>query len=146
VILLFGGGISLGTQLEETGLARRLANGLVAATGPTDVWTLCAIACLATIVLSEIASNTAAANMLVPIVIALAAELGVSPVAPALAVGVGASVGFMLPIATGPNALVYATGRVPQASMIRAGIGLDVACFLIVMLLLRLICPLMGWV
>lgn len=146
VILLFGGGIALGTQLEETGLASAISRGVVGATGPTDVWTLSAVACLLTIVLSEVASNTAAANMLVPLVIALARELEVSPIPPALAVGLGASVGFMLPIATAPNALVYATGRVPQRAMMRAGILLDLACFVLVMLLLRIICPLMGWV
>ena len=84
--------------------------------------------------------------MLVPLVIALAHELDVSPIPPALAVGLGASVGFMLPIATGPNALVYATGRVPQRTMMRAGFALDVVCFVLVMALLRAICPLMGWV
>lgn len=146
VILLFGGGIALGTQLEETGLAAAISRGVVGATGPTDVWTLSAVACLLTIVMSEVASNTAAANMLVPLVIALARELEVSPIPPALAVGVGASVGFMLPIATAPNALVYATGRVPQRAMMRAGFALDLLCFVLVMVLLRAICPLMGWI
>jgi sodium-dependent dicarboxylate transporter 2/3/5 len=145
VILLFGGGIALGTQLEETGLASGMSHAVVAWTGPTDVWTLSVIACATTVVLSEVASNTAAANILVPIVIALAAELHVSPIPPALAVGVGASIGFMLPIATGPNALVFSTGRVPQPAMMRAGFLLDVACLLIVLALLRIICPLMGW-
>ncbi|PCC68831.1 SLC13 family permease [Nannocystis exedens] len=146
VILLFGGGIALGAQLEDTGLASALAEGIVKATGATDVWTLSAIACLTTIVLSEVASNTAAANILVPLVIALAREFAVSPIPPALAVGIGASVGFMLPIATAPNALVYATGRVPQGSMMRVGLLLDLACFVLVMLLIRVICPLMDWV
>lgn len=146
VILLFGGGISLGTQLEETGVAEALSRGIVHVVGATDVWTLSAAAALATIVLSEVASNTAAANILVPLVIALAVELGVSPVPPALAVGIAASVGFALPIATGPNALVYATGRVPQTAMMRAGLGLDVACFVLLVVIVRIVCPLMGWV
>ncbi len=145
VILLFGGGISLGTQLEETGLAAALAEWTVGATGATDVWTLAAIACATTIVLSEVASNTAAANILVPLVIALARALDVPPIPPALAVGVGASIGFMLPIATAPNAMIYSTGRVPQTAMIRAGFVLDLACFAVVMVVLRVICPLMGW-
>lgn len=145
VILLFGGGIALGTQLEETGLAMAMSRSVVEWTGPTDVWTLCVIACATTVVLSEVASNTAAANILVPIVIALAAELHVSPIPPALAVGMGASIGFMLPIATGPNALVFSTGRVPQPAMMRAGFALDLACLAIVLALLRILCPLMGW-
>ncbi len=146
VILLFGGGISLGTQLEQTGLARTMASAVVNATGPTDVWTLAAIACFATVVLSEVASNTAAANILVPLVIALSTELHISPIPPVLAVGMGASIGFMLPIATGPNALIFGTGRVPQVAMMRAGFVLDIVCWVLVLLLLRLICPLMGWV
>jgi sodium-dependent dicarboxylate transporter 2/3/5 len=146
VILLFGGGIALGQQLEDTGLAAAISRGIVAATGPTDVWTLCAAACATTILVSELASNVAAANMLVPLVIALARELDVSPIPPALAVGLGASVGFMLPIATGPNALVYATGRVPQRSMIRAGALLDLACLVMIVVLLRVLCPLLGWI
>lgn len=146
VILLFGGGISLGTQLERTGLAAAVGRWVVETAGATDVWTLSAIACFATVVLSEVASNTAAANILVPLAIAIAQQLGVSPIPPALAVGVGASVGFMLPIATGPNAMVFATGRVPQTSMMRAGLLLDVACLVLVLVVLRLVCPLMGWI
>lgn len=146
VILLFGGGIALGEQLEATGLAAAISRVVVRATGPTDVWTLCAVACATTILVSEFASNTAAASMLVPIVIALARELGVSPIPPALAVGLGASAGFMLPIATGPNALVYATGRVPQRAMMRAGALLDLVCLVLIVALLRILCPLLGWI
>lgn len=146
IILLFGSGIALGTQLEETGLASALSQSMVEMTGATDVWTLSFTACATTIVVSEIASNTAAANILIPLIIALARELDVSPIPPALAVGLGASVGFMLPIATGANAMVYATGRVPQSAMMRAGFGLDIACLLVVMAILRVVCPIMGWV
>jgi sodium-dependent dicarboxylate transporter 2/3/5 len=146
VILLFGGGISLGAQLDQTGLAAVLSAGMVSATGPADVWTLTAVVCIATVFITEVTSNTASANMLVPLVIALARELEVSPVPPALAVGLGASAAFMLPIATGSNALVYGTGRVPQTSMMRAGIVLNLACIVLLLLLLRIICPLMGWV
>lgn len=146
VILLFGGGIALGAQLEDTGLAAAASRAVVSATGPTDVWTLAALACIGTVILSEIASNTAAANILVPLVIALARELDLSPVVPALAVGLGASIGFMLPIATAPNAMIYATGRVPQRAMIRAGFVLDGICIALVLALLRAICPARGWV
>lgn len=146
VILLFGGGISLGAQLDQTGLAGVLSTAVVSATGPTDLWTLTAVVCVATVFITEVTSNTASANMLVPLVIALAVELEVSPVPPALAVGLGASLAFMLPIATGSNALAYGTGRVPQTSMMRAGIVLNLVCIVLLLVLLRVICPLMGWV
>lgn len=144
-ILLFGGGIALGTQLVDTGLASVISRGFVELTGIRELWTFTALCCLFTIFFTEICSNTASANMLVPLVIAIAVELGVSPVPPALAVGIAASCAFMLPIATGPNAIVYATGRVTQGQMIRAGFVLNVVSTLIVVALLRVLCPLLGW-
>lgn len=145
VILLFGGGIALGRALDRTGLAAVVSEGIVGAIGRTDVWTLSAVVCAMTVVITEVASNTASANMLVPLVIALARANDVSPVPPALAVGLGASCAFMLPIATGSNALVYGTGRVSQGAMIRNGVVLNVACVVILMAILRVVCPLLGW-
>jgi len=145
IILLFGGGIALGTQLVDTGLAAVMSEAFVASTGVTDVWTLTALAIALTIALSELCSNTATATMLVPLVIGVTTELGVSPIAPVLAVGLAASVGFMLPIATGPNALVYGTGRVSQTQMMRVGLALDVAGGVIVFAVVRVLCPLLGW-
>lgn len=145
IILLFGGGIALGTQLVDTGLAAVMSEAFVASTGVSDVWTLTILCIVATIVLSELCSNTATATMLVPLVIGVTTELGVSPIAPVLAVGLAASVGFMLPIATGPNALVYGTGRVSQMQMMRVGLALDVAGGVIVFAVVRVLCPLFGW-
>ncbi len=146
IILLFGGGIALGTQLVETGLAAAMSEGFVALTGIRELWAFTAICCAFTIFVTEICSNTATANMLVPLVIGVAAELGVSPVPPALAVGLAASCAFMLPIATGPNAIVYSTGRVSQAQMIKVGFVLNLVCTVIVLAVLRVLCPLLGWV
>ncbi len=145
VILLFGGGIALGTQLVETGLAAAISRGFVAVTGITELWSLTAVVCLFTIFFTEICSNTATANMLVPLVIGTAAELHVSPAPPALAVGLAASCAFMLPIATGPNAVVYGTGRVSQPQMIRFGLVLNLISVALVFAILRVLCPLFGW-
>lgn len=145
VIMLFGGGISLGKQLVDTGLADVLGRGVVESTGVSDLWALTALTCVFTIFFTEVCSNTASTNMLVPIVIGIATRAGVSPVPPALAVALAASCAFMLPIATGPNAIVYGTERVPQASMMRAGFGLNLISAAIVFGVLRVICPLMGW-
>ncbi len=145
VIFLFGGGIALGKQLTDTGLAEVISRGVVVSTGVSDLWALTALACVFTIFFTEVCSNTAATNMIVPLVIALADEIGVSPVPPAIAAALAASCAFMLPIATGPNAIVFGTGRVPQASMMRAGFWLNIASAIAIVVLLRLIAPLMGW-
>ncbi len=143
-ILLFGGGLSLGALMYSTGLAERLAHGLLGATGEPSVWTITAVAALCASLLSETTSNTASASMLVPVAIAVAQAAGVSPLPPALGATLGASMGFMLPVSTPPNAIVYGSGRVSLLSMIRVGIYLDVVGFLVVVLLLRWLCPLLG--
>ena len=86
------------------------------------------ISVIAAVIVSEFASNTAAATLLVPIVIAAARQAGFDPVPPALAAGLAATCGFIFPVSTPPNAIVFGTGRVPLTRMIRAGALLDVAC------------------
>jgi sodium-dependent dicarboxylate transporter 2/3/5 len=83
--------------------------------------------------------------MLVPIVLGITTSLGVSPVAPVLAVGMAATCGFALPVSTGPNAIVYGTGRVPFATMVKAGLVLDVVSGAVLWTILRVLCPLYGW-
>jgi sodium-dependent dicarboxylate transporter 2/3/5 len=143
--MLFGGGISLGTQMFDTGLAGALGKGFVELTGVHDVWMLTLVAIVFTIFFTEVCSNTATSNMLVPLVIGVTTELGVSPVPPALGVGLAASCAFMMPIATGPNAIVYGTGRVGLMDMVRAGLVLNLLCGGLIFGILRVLCPLMGW-
>lgn len=145
LIMLFGGGIVLGTQMFETGLARELGRGFVQLTGVTGLWTFTAAAAAVSLLFTEFCSNTATAAMLIPLALGVAEELGVSPIPPALAVGFAASCGFVLPVATGPNAIVYGTGRVPLRTMLRAGFVLDVVCTVLIFAVLRLLCPLLGW-
>ncbi len=145
IIMLFGGGISLGKQMFDTGLAEVLSKKFVELTGVTDLWVLTGLVALFTIFFTETCSNTATSNMLSPLVIAIAAELGVSPIPPVLAVGLAASCAFMLPIATGPNAVVYGSGRVTMPDMIGAGFGLNLFCVVVIVVGLRLLCPLFGW-
>ncbi len=145
LVLLFGGGIALGEAMFNTGLAKVLGQGFIALTGASGLWSLTAASLALAIVLTEFCSNVAAANMLVPLVIGAASELGISPIAPAVAAGLGASCGFMLPVATGPNALVYGTGHVSTRAMIGVGVRVDLISFVVVFVLLRLLCPLLGW-
>lgn len=145
-IVLFGGGLALGTLTFETGLAERAAEALVGATGAVSVWTLTAVAIALGILLSETTSNTASAAVVVPSMIALAAAAGVSPIPPAVGAALGASFGFMLPVSTPPNAIVYGTGLIPLRAMVSSGIWLDLTGGAVIWIGLRLLCPLLGLV
>jgi sodium-dependent dicarboxylate transporter 2/3/5 len=132
VLLLFGGGLSLGTLAEATGIARWAGEGVVGA-GLASSPEMFLLVCVAgAILVSEFASNTASATLLVPVVIAAAQQAGFDPVPPALATGLAATCGFVFPVSTPPNAIVFGTGRVPLTRMIRAGALLDVACIVVV--------------
>jgi sodium-dependent dicarboxylate transporter 2/3/5 len=143
-ILLFGGGLSLGGLMYSTGLAERVAHGLLGASGEPSLWVITAVAALCASLLSETTSNTASASMVVPVAIAVAQAAGLSPLPPALGATLGASMGFMLPVSTPPNAIVYGSGRVSLLSMMRAGILLDVIGFFVLMIMLYWLCPLLG--
>jgi sodium-dependent dicarboxylate transporter 2/3/5 len=143
-ILLFGGGLSLGTLMFETGVAKALGTAITARSGVSSLWTMTALSIAFAIVLSEATSNTTSATMIIPVVIALAQSAGVSPLPPALGACLGASYGFMLPVSTPPNAIVYGTGLVPIPRMMRAGIVFDVVGFAIILAGLRVLCPLLG--
>ena len=105
---------------------------------------LTAVAIVTAVLLSEAASNTASASVIVPVMIAVAQGMGVSPVPPAVGAALGASFGFMLPVSTPPNAIVFGSGLVPLPEMIRAGIFLDLAGIAVIWLGLRLLCPVLG--
>jgi sodium-dependent dicarboxylate transporter 2/3/5 len=141
IILLYGGGLALGEMAFTTGLAEAIGKGItswIPAPGTVALTlTFTAIA----IVLSEATSNTAAANMIIPIAIAVALAAGVRPIEPALGATFGASMGFMMPVSTPPNAIVYSSGYVPITAMMRYGIALDVAGFVVISALVLLLGP-----
>jgi sodium-dependent dicarboxylate transporter 2/3/5 len=143
-ILLFGGGLSLGKLMFETRLAAALGTAAVRISGAESLWALTAVAIALGVLLSETSSNTASASMIIPTVIAVAGSLGISPIPPVLGAALGASFGFMLPVSTPPNAIVYGSGLVPMREMITSGIWLDVAGAAIIWVGLRIFCPLVG--
>ncbi|MCE9634252.1 MAG: SLC13 family permease [Planctomycetes bacterium] len=126
-ILLFGGGISLGTMLEKSGLAKTMGQGIFDAMPIHGGFGITLAATLVAIFVSELTSNTASAALVVPIVLELAKAAGVNPLGPALAATIGCSFGFMLPVSTPPNALVYGTGKLTLRDMASCGLALDVA-------------------
>ncbi len=142
--MLFGGGLAFGHLMVKTGLAEAVGSGMVALIGGNALWSLTAVAIGTALVLTELASNTAAASMLVPVVIAIAQSANVSPVPPTLGVCMAASLAFVLPVSTPPNAIVYGTGLVPLINMLWAGVILDILGAGLIFLVLRLMCPLLG--
>ena len=143
IVILYGGGIALGTLAFQTGLAESIGRGLTNLLGVRGSFPLLCFSTALAALLSETTSNTASANMAVPVVIAVARAADVDPVLPALGATMGASLGFMLPVSTPCNALVYATGRIPLTTMIRYGIALDVVGVAVVVTLLWLLGPAM---
>jgi sodium-dependent dicarboxylate transporter 2/3/5 len=147
ILLLFGGGLSLGGLAEATGLARWAGEGVVRSGLASSPEGLLLVSIAAALVVTEVASNTAAATLLVPVVIAAAHEAGFDPVPPAIGAGLACTCAFVFPVSTPPNAIVFGTGRVPLTRMIRTGVLLDLACLVVLwagILLLRPLLPRAG--
>jgi len=124
-ILLFGTGIIFGALLSGTGLAETIGNGASGTLGITSTFAITAFAVVLAILISETTSNTASAAVVVPIIIPLAVAAEIDPLVPALGATFAASLGFMLPVSTPQNAIVYGTGCVPMTRMIRSGVTFD---------------------
>jgi len=124
-ILLFGSGIALGGLLSKTGLAKTMGQNVAGLLGISSLLGLTILATVVAVLISETTSNTASVGIVVPIIIPIAVAAGVSPVIPALAAVFGASFGFMLPVSTPPNAIVYGSGMVPITKMVRSGVVFD---------------------
>ena len=130
-ILLFGGGLSLGSLAFSTGLAEALGQQILRVSGGLPLWAVALLALFLANFMTEVMSNTATANLLIPMFLALAGEATGNPALTALAATLGCSLAFCLPVATPPNAIVYGSGHVPLTAMIRAGILLDIGCGLL---------------
>ncbi|MCG3879312.1 DASS family sodium-coupled anion symporter [Psychrobacter sp. Ps6] len=132
VLMLFGGGIALSNILKISGaslvLGETVANGLQ--TAPLLVVMLAISAFI--IFLTEFASNTASAALLVPVFVAIAEHMGIPSEVLVLIIGIGASCAFMLPVATPPNAIVFGTGLIKQTEMVRTGVILNIISTVIV--------------
>ncbi len=125
-VLLFGGGIVLGAMLSETGLAEQIGTSISDALGVSTIFGITVVIVVIAILISETTSNTASAAIVVPIAISIAASADLNPTIPALAAIFAANYGFMLPVSTPPNAIVYSSGLLPITRMIKAGFVFDI--------------------
>ncbi|MCG7488553.1 DASS family sodium-coupled anion symporter [Vibrio sp. Of14-4] len=135
VLLLFGGGICLSNVLKATGTSVFLANELSELISQMGIVVVVAIIAAFVVFLTEFASNTASAALLIPIFASVAEAFGLSPIVLSVLIAVAASCAFMLPVATPPNAIVFGSGHIKQNEMMRVGFILNLVCVLLLTLI-----------
>ena len=134
----------MAAAIEQNGVAEFLGSQAHYIAGMPDIL-LVLLVCAGVVFLTELASNTATAATLIPVLAALAPGLGVHPFLLVFPATIAASCAFMLPVATPPNAIVFASGEVTIPQMMRAGLWLNaIAVLLITLLTFFVIAPLMG--
>ena len=141
VIVLLGGGFAVAKGFQVTGLTAYVADQFTLLKGLPNYWFMTAIV-IATIALTEVTSNTATATLLVPVMGTVAMAIGVNPLGPMTAAAIAASYAFMLPVATPPNAVAYGSGCFTIVDMARAGMWINVFCFVLVPATLYFLIPL----
>jgi solute carrier family 13 (sodium-dependent dicarboxylate transporter), member 2/3/5 len=142
ILILFGGGLALAAAVTDTGLAAWLGTNLQAvASLPVPLLVL--IVTTMIIFLTELTSNTATAATFLPVVGAVAIEAGMNPLVLIVPVTLAASCAFMLPVATPPNAIVFASGALTIPQMARAGLLLNLIASVSITLLALAIAPLL---
>ena len=132
-LLLFGGGLALGSMMYSTGLSAWVGTGLkdVLGSHPSE-WVFVSLFSITALIMSEFTSHTAATNLIGSIAISTAVAEGFNPIPVAIAVALSSSLGFMMPVSTPPNAIVYASGYVPITKMIKSGAIIDIVGILLV--------------
>ncbi len=130
ILILFGGGLCLAEGLNKTGIIQSIGSWIVSQTD-YNIWFILFLITIS-VALSEMMSNVALVNIFVPVVFGIAQGLNINPILLALPVTLSASIGFMLPIATPPNAIVFASGYIRIKDMMRAGFLLNIASIIIV--------------
>tara|TARA_A100000171_G_scaffold48332_1_gene55659 strand:+ start:1408 stop:2940 length:1533 start_codon:yes stop_codon:yes gene_type:complete len=144
ILLLFGGGLALASGVSNTQLDVWIGNQVAGLGNPGDLPLLGGV-CTLIVFLTEMTSNTATTSTMLPVFTALADGLGVAPMKLVLVATLGASCAFMLPVATPPNAIVFASGKVSIRQMAKVGFGLNLIAIVIITLIVWLgATPLLG--
>ena len=140
VLILFGGGLSLAAAVSNTGLALWLGESLA----PLNAWGIAVLVVAAValvIFLTELTSNLATTATLLPVMGAIAIQAGIPPIFLTVPITIAASCAFMLPVATPPNAIVFATGQLTIPQMVRAGLFLNLTGIVIVTIIALYVAP-----
>jgi sodium-dependent dicarboxylate transporter 2/3/5 len=131
IILMFGSGFALAYGFEVTGLSHWLADSLTVLKGVSPVLIILGI-CIIVTIISEFASNIASIQLAIPVMIALQKDLDVAPLLLMMPATFAASLGFMLPVATAANTIVFGTKEIDIKDMLRVGLVLDVIGILLI--------------
>jgi len=134
IILMFGSGFALAYGFEITGLSGWLAEALTVLKGVSPVLIILGI-CIIVTIISEFASNIASIQLAIPIMIALQKDLDLPPLLLMMPATFAASLGFMLPVATAANTIVFGTKEIHIKDMLRVGVVLDAIGILLITLL-----------
>lgn len=126
VLMLFGGGLTLSAIMKTTGTSLFLARLFSDSVAGLPLILIIGAVITFVIFLTELSSNTATAALFVPIFLVVSTQLGAEPAQLVIPLALAASCAFMLPIATPPNAIVFGTGRIPQKTMMRIGLVLNI--------------------
>ncbi|MBU4203951.1 MAG: anion permease [Acidobacteria bacterium] len=144
-LLLFGGGLSLGIQMFDAGLADQIGLLFLSLGGESaGLGLICLLSITLTVFLTELTSNTASANMVIPIIIAVSQAAQINPLPPVIGSAIGCSFAFMLPVATPPNAIVFGSGFIRLPDMMKTGLVLNIAGILLIWLGVTQVAPLFG--
>ncbi|KAI9557048.1 hypothetical protein GHT06_016845 [Daphnia sinensis] len=135
IVLLLGGGFALSDASKASGLSSWLGDQL-AVLSFLPPFAIMLIICIMTAAVTEVASNTATANILLPILSEMAVTIKVNPLFLMLPATVTCSYAFMLPVATPPNAIVFAAGKMNPVDMVKAGLLMNVVCVVVICVLM----------
>jgi len=131
IVLLFGGGFVLAAGFQQTGLAQIIGNHF-GAVGHLPPFVMMLLVCLMLTFLTELTSNTATTEMILPILAAIGVATQTHPLALMIPATISASCAFMMPVATPPNAIIFGSGRLTVGEMARAGIFLNLLGALVI--------------
>lgn len=141
ILLLFGGGLSLATALSKVGIIGIIGDGIGVVGGSLSITMIFLILITLMLFMTEIMSNVALTAVLVPVVAGVAVGLNENPLWMTIPVTIASSCAFMLPMATPPNAIVFASGHIKVSQMVRVGIWLNLIAILLLVLLANTVLP-----
>jgi len=138
ILILFGGGLALATMFEENGVIKELS-AMFAHLNGTSYVTLLIVVIVGAVFASEVLSNLAMVSIFTPLVAAFALEYGIEVTSLVIPLTLGASLAFMLPVGTPPNAIVFSSGLLKVNQMVRYGFILNIIGIIIMFLFSLLI-------
>ena len=141
ILLLFGGGLSMAGAMQKTGIIDLIGSS-IAENNTLSNFAIVSILIAVMLFMTEVMSNVALVTILLPVVGGIAQGLGIQPLFVAIPVTIASSCAFMLPMATPPNAIVFASGHIKVSDMVRAGVVLNIISIILLIIMYKTLIPL----